>query len=108
MAVDGDTIVAGAWGDTDSGDCCGSGSAYVYTPDGLGGYIENRLAASDRSGGSFFGYSVAMSGNTIVVGAIGDSVHGADSGSAYAYTPDGRAEERRAGHAASSRWSPYP
>ena len=40
-----------------------------------------KLVASDAAAGDFFGYSVAIAGNTVVVGAYGDDDGGFSSGS---------------------------
>jgi hypothetical protein len=45
-----------------------------------------KLVASDRAANDSFGVSVAVSGDTIVVGASGDDDAGPDSGSAYVFT----------------------
>ena len=88
VAVDGDTIVVGArWGDDD--DVQSSGSAYVYTKP-VGGWANTnetaKLTASDPAASDLFGYSVAIDGDTVVVGARGDDDDGPGSGSAYVYT----------------------
>ena len=44
--------------------------------------------ASDGAAGDWFGISVAVEGDTAVIGAYGDDDHGADSGSAYVFTRD--------------------
>jgi hypothetical protein len=44
-----------------------------------------KLFASDKSGDSFFGAAVAMSGDTALVGASRDSEKGDSSGSAYVF-----------------------
>jgi len=59
-----DTIVIGAKG-TDSG----AGSAYVFTLSGGQWSQAAELVASDRSDGDAFGTSVAISGQTVIVGA---------------------------------------
>ena len=88
VAVDGDTIVVGArWGD--DGDVQVSGSAYVYT-EPAGGWANTdetaKLSSSDAAASDLFGYSVAVDGDTVVVGACGDDDDGTNSGSAYVYT----------------------
>ncbi len=87
VAISGTTIVVGATTEDTVG--IDSGAAYVYTPDGVGGYDETKLTASDSAAGDNFGVSVAISGTTIVVGAHSDDDGGVSSGSAYVYTPDG-------------------
>jgi hypothetical protein len=59
--------VIGAWGDDDNGRQ--SGSAYVFVrSDGIWSE-QAKLLASDGGSGHYFGISVAMSGDTIVIGA---------------------------------------
>ena len=90
VAISGDTIVVGAWrDDTSAGQ--DKGSAYVYErSNGL--WIEQaKLTASDAEiedsfGEDLFGKSVAISGYTIVVGAVVDTTTaGVDAGSAYVF-----------------------
>jgi hypothetical protein len=71
VAIDGATVVAGAYGDDDAGSW--SGSAYVFrTTDGGATYGQvAKLTASDGAVGDYFGDSVAIDGDTIVVGAYG-------------------------------------
>jgi choice-of-anchor B domain-containing protein len=66
MAADGNTIVIGA---LNQGSPAGA-SAYIYERDGSGEYRQvARLWPNDSAGVSFFGYSVAIDGSTVVVGA---------------------------------------
>ncbi len=62
-------------------------SSALYRPDGSGGYNETKLAPSD--GSRYFGASVAVSDNTIAVGADSDDTAGSNSGAVYVYRPDG-------------------
>ena len=89
VAVSGDVMVAGASNDRGAGGILGSGSAYVYRLDGNSWVEEAKLTASDAAPTDHFGYSVAISGNGIVVGAQGDDDAGLSSGSAYVYYYDG-------------------
>ncbi|WP_349359628.1 Ig-like domain-containing protein [Stappia sp.] len=67
-----------------------SGSAYVYIPDGTGGYSEVKLTAPDASAGDSFSYSVAINADGVVmIGATAGDGQQADSGAVYVYTPDG-------------------
>ena len=84
VALDGDTAVIGATGDDDLGDR--SGSAYVFRWDGAT-WIEHKLTARDGAAYDSFGVSVAVDGNTAVIGAAGDDDLGDDSGSAYVFVP---------------------
>jgi len=83
VSVSGDAAVVGAWRDDDRGP--ESGSAYVY--DRVGGVWTQtaKLLASDSGAGDWFGLSVAISGDTAVVGARYDDDLGEDSGSAYVF-----------------------
>ena len=84
VAVDGDTVVVGANGDDDQGSR--SGSAYVFVRDGTNWTEQAKLTASDGAADDWFGYSVAVDGDTVVIGAYGDD---AISGSAYVFVRDG-------------------
>lgn len=79
--IDGGTIVVGAWGDDDYGE--DSGAAYVFSLDGDSWYEQGKLTAGDGESGAEFGWSVAIDGDDIVVGAVGD---GNGAGAAYVYT----------------------
>jgi len=83
VSVSGDTIVIGAHGDDDNG--VSSGSAYVFVREETSWTEQQKLTASDGEALDFFGYSVSVSGNTIVVGAVYDDDNGQDSGSAYVF-----------------------
>ena len=89
VAIDGDTIVAGSRYDDDAGSS--SGSAYVFrTNDGGATYVQiAKLTASDAAAGDYFGYSVAISGGTVVVGAYWDDDGGYSSGSVYVFSGAG-------------------
>ena len=87
VAVEGDTVVVSAYGDDDSGG--GSGAAYVFTKPGTGWTSTGtaaKLTAFDGAGGDRFGKSVAVDGDTVVVGAWTDDDNGDQSGSAYLFT----------------------
>ena len=75
VAVDGDTAVVGALNDA------GQGAAYVFVRTGVTWSLQQRLtAATDGAAGDQFGYSVAVSGDTAVVGAAAKA-----SGQGYVY-----------------------
>ena len=69
VAIDGNTVVIGAY--YHDGTASNSGAAYVFrTDDGGATYVEGeKLAASDAAGDDNFGYSVAIDGTIIVIGA---------------------------------------
>ena len=84
VAIDGATVVVGSPYDDDGG--FGSGSAYVFrtTDDGSASYSQiAKLTASDGAAGDWFGYSLAIDGSTIVIGAFDNDSNG--PGSAYAF-----------------------
>ena len=68
MAVSGDTAVVGAYlDDTPAG--ADAGSAYVFVRSGGTWTQQQKLTAPDAAAGDRFGFSVAVSGDTVVVGA---------------------------------------
>ena len=80
MAINGNTVVVGAVQRRRRR----TGSAYVFlTTDGgaTAGQVA-KLTAADAAMYDYFGYSVAIDGNTIVVGAYCDDDDGGRSGSA--------------------------
>lgn len=85
VAIAGDTIVVGATQDDDAG--TGSGSAYVFTRSGTTWTQQAKLAPSDAAANDQFGTSVALSGDTAIIGA---GLSGAnDAGAAYAFLRTG-------------------
>jgi MYXO-CTERM domain-containing protein len=90
VAVDGDTIVVTA-PDDEAG-----GAAYVFVTDGDTWSQQARLTAADGQAGWTFGRSVAISGDTVVVGAPRDPHAGFLSGSAYVFVRAGAAWSQEA------------
>lgn len=80
VAISGNNIVVGAYGDGANG--VASGSIYAYTWNGTS-YDEYKIIAEDGSALDFYGRSVDIDGNYIVVGAYGNDDVGYASGSAY-------------------------
>jgi hypothetical protein len=89
VSISGDTAVVGAYEDDDDG--WSSGSAYVFVRDvTTGTWTEQaKLTASDAAGGDKFGYSVSVSGDTVLIGAYWDDDAGFQSGSAYVFVRSG-------------------
>ncbi len=87
LAINNDTIFVGVSGDDDKGD--GSGSVYVYQKPASGWSTSSlftaKLIASDGAAGDGFGRAIAVSGNIIVIGAMGDDDKGGNAGAAYIY-----------------------
>jgi len=89
VSVSGDAAVVGAIQDDDNGE--NSGSAYVFRRDqgGLDNWgFSAKLTADDGSDFDAFGWTVAISGDTVVVGARGNDSNGENSGSAYVFQRD--------------------
>ncbi len=87
VALSGDTIVVGA--PRDDLAHFSPGSAYVFVRSGNVWSQQQKLTASDRAAIDSFGRSVAISGDTVVIGAPQDDDHGIDSGSAYVFVRTG-------------------
>ena len=89
FAIDGDTVVVGAY-DEDSG-ANRAGAAYIFTRSGSTWTQQAKLQASDLQDADIFGKSVAISGNTVVVGAPFEDVSSTitQTGAAYIFTRSG-------------------
>ncbi|WP_282421188.1 MYXO-CTERM sorting domain-containing protein [Polyangium sp. 15x6] len=83
VALSGDTAIVGARDDDDKGDH--AGAAYVFVQSGGVWTQQAKLLANDGETGDGFGYSVSLSGDTALVGAIFGGESGVDSGSAYVF-----------------------
>ncbi len=87
VAMDGDVAVVGMSRETcPAGTGCGS--ADVYRFDGTHWVFEQNLTAPVREAEDMFGWKVAVEGNLIVIGAIGDKCEGsgvANCGSVFLY-----------------------
>jgi hypothetical protein len=83
VAVSGDTVVVGAShedsnatgvnGDQTNNSATDSGAAYVFVRGGTTWTQQAYLKASNTGASDLFGYSVAVSGDTVVVGAYGEA-----------------------------------
>jgi len=76
VAIDGDTLVVGAFGESSdgaTGSSASSGAAYVFEYSGGTWTPFATLKASNFGAYDYFGERVAISGDTIVVGATGES-----------------------------------
>jgi hypothetical protein len=87
VALHGNTALVGARQDDDKG--LDSGSAYVFVWNGSSWAEEAKLTATDGAAGDWFGHSVALDGDTAVVGAY--QAYGSDqnSGAAYVFVRSG-------------------
>lgn len=64
---------------------CNSGSVFVFTRVGTGWIQQQKLTALDASQGDDFGESVALLGDTLIVGAPGVDAAGNNSGAVYVF-----------------------
>jgi FG-GAP repeat len=81
VAIDGDTLVVGAW----AINLATGGAAYIFerNQNGVEGWGEvQKLTASDVAAHDQLGSSVAIDGDTVVVGAVGKN---SNTGAAYAF-----------------------
>jgi len=83
VSISGEYTVVGAIGDDDSGSS--SGSAYIFKRHGTSWNEQTKINANDGVKEDNFGYSVSISDEYVVVGAIGDDDKGPFTGSAYVY-----------------------
>jgi FG-GAP repeat len=87
VAVSVDTVVVGSTNDDDQGDR--SGSAYVFVRGGTSWTQQAKLTAADGATADQLGISVAVSTDTVAVGAFGDDDRGPSSGSTYVFARNG-------------------
>lgn len=84
VAISGDRIIVGTHADdVSTGD---QGSAYVFTRTGTIWSQRQKLIAQDAGSGDFFAWSVAINGDTAIMGAVFDDIgSNANQGSAYIF-----------------------
>lgn len=88
VAIDGDTVVVGAPNAEEL--LPGPGVAYVFVRSGKTWGLQATLTPSERKPDDAFGYGVAVSGDTVVVGANGGNVApSTEAGAAYVFTRTG-------------------
>ncbi len=93
VALQGERLVVGAFAHDGADE--NSGAAYVFEPSPEGEWQEvARLAASDEDGFDRFGASVALDGESVVVGATGAGESG--EGAAYLFTRDANGQWQEA------------
>lgn len=83
VAIDSDTLVVGANLEDEGG--YQSGAAYVFRESGGAWHQVAKLIADDAYSGDYFGVSVSIDGDTILVGAIWDDEGATNSGSCYVF-----------------------
>jgi hypothetical protein len=78
VALSGDTLAVGAVGKN-----IDAGAVYVFTRDNVGDWSQQDfIRASNAEAGDLFGAPVALSGDTLAVGAIGKNI---DAGAVYVF-----------------------
>jgi len=87
VSLDGEVALVGAFKHDDQG--LNSGSAYVFRFDGATWVFEQELVALDGGSSDRFGWSVAVSGNVAVIGALEDDDLGSNAGAAYVFRFNG-------------------
>ncbi|MFO0701523.1 MAG: FG-GAP repeat protein [Nitrospira sp.] len=87
VAIAEDTVAVGAQGDDDKGDASGAAYVFVKLAGGWTGTLTQsaKLLAADGAASDLFGSSVAIAGDTVVVGARLDDNKGVNSGAAYVF-----------------------
>ncbi|WP_394835917.1 FG-GAP repeat protein [Pendulispora rubella] len=83
VALDGDTLVAGA--PTEDAAESRAGAAYVFTRSGTSWSEQQRIVAADGQIRDLFGFAVAVDGDRIAVGADAASERGFYTGAAYVF-----------------------
>jgi FG-GAP repeat len=83
VAISGDTILVGAYNESPDG------AAYVFERDGAGGWMQTARLTPDDGWAWYFGWSVAIDGDTVVIGARNDFERGQYAGAAYVFERDG-------------------
>ena len=84
VGISGDTIAVGSINDHNA--ALSGGAAYVYKRNGQSGWsLHEKLFASDAARDDAFGCAVAVSNNTVLVGAFGRSDIAFNAGAAYIY-----------------------
>jgi hypothetical protein len=87
VSVSGDIAAIGVPYDDDNGTDAGSVYVFVRSESTWGTAV--RLTPGDAAAGDLFGSSVAVSGDTMVVGAPTNDTNGVDAGSAYVFVREG-------------------
>ncbi|MCZ6679553.1 MAG: T9SS type A sorting domain-containing protein, partial [Candidatus Poribacteria bacterium] len=88
VGISGDTAIVGAWGDDNAGGF-DAGAAYIFVRNGGNWSQQAKLTALDADVDDRFGISVAISGDTAIVGAYFDDDNGNTAGAAYIFVRNG-------------------
>ena len=90
VCVDGNTIAVSANFKTVSGQTY-AGAVYIYTTadNGATWTEQQKITASNAGGSDYFGFSLGLSGDLLVVGAHTEDTYGSNAGSAYVFKRTG-------------------
>jgi len=85
ISSDGNTCVVGAYGEDTGGS--NAGAAYIFTRSGSTWTQQQKLMASDKQAGDWFGLACSISddGNTCIISASGEDTGGSNAGAAYIF-----------------------
>ena len=87
VSIHGDTAVVGSPGDDDNGS--DTGSAYIFSRNSTGQWTQQqKLTAAGGATSDQFGSSVAIDGDTVIIGAVLGDGKTPNSGSTYVFTRD--------------------
>jgi hypothetical protein len=81
VAIEGNRVLIGASGD----DTFGSNSGAAYLFDATSGSLMQTFSSPNPIGSEFFGSSVAIDGDKVLIGARGDNTFGDNSGAAFLF-----------------------
>jgi hypothetical protein len=86
VAVDGDVMVITAFRESSGGTDAGAAYVFQRNQGGADNWGEVRkLVASDAQSGDYFGYSVAVDGDVVVIGASSEDARGSSAGAVYIF-----------------------
>src|SRR5262249_16593602 len=83
-AIGGDSALSGTWYDDGL-----TGAVYAFARSGTVWTQQQKIRGNDTSSGHHFGYAVALSGDTAVVGAPGVTIGGSSTGAIYVFGRSG-------------------
>ena len=81
VAIDGNHILISA--PSNNSDAAGAGRVYLF--DGISGHLSQTFSMPDLTSFDIFGSSVAIDGNNVLIGAIGNDSDGISVGRAYLF-----------------------
>ncbi|MGE0884374.1 MAG: putative Ig domain-containing protein [Blastocatellales bacterium] len=89
VALDGNTALVGAYQQTITPSFDNLGAAYIFVRNGATWTPQQRLLPNDAADNDRFGFSVALDGDTALIGAPSKSITATTQGAAYIFTRSG-------------------